>query len=76
MKAGHVIGLVLWRGGLLLVAAVLLYESMRWVLQFIDLPVQLGVGIALVAAGVLLVVISLIAERVRDYRIEGEIRHD
>jgi hypothetical protein len=71
VKVGHVIGLVLWRGGLLLVAAVLLYESTSWLLQFIDLPVQLGVGLALVATGVLLVLISLIAERVRDYRAEG-----
>jgi len=71
MKSAHVIGLILWRGGLLLVGVVLLYELTSWVLQFVDLPVQLGVGLGLMATGVVLVLISVIAERVRDDGIEA-----
>jgi len=71
LKLAHVIGLVLWRGGLLLVGVVLLYELASWVLQFVDLPVQLGVGLGLVATGVVFVLISMIAERVRDYGVEA-----
>jgi hypothetical protein len=76
LKVSHIIGLLLWRGGLVTVAAVLLYESVSWLLRFVDLPVQLGVGIGLVGTGVLLVLASLIAERVREYRTEGESLRD
>jgi hypothetical protein len=76
MKVIHVLGLVLWRGGILVVAAVLLYESVSWILRFVDLPVQLGVGLGLVTTGGLLVLVSLIAERVQDYRAEGDVRRD
>lgn len=76
MKVSHVIGLLLWRGGLVTVATVLLYESVSWLLRFVDLPVQLAVGFGLVGTGVLLVLVSLIAERVSEYRTEGEALRD
>lgn len=76
MKVSHVIGLLLWRGGLVTVATVLLYESVSWLLRFVDLPVPLEVGVGLVGTGVLLVLVSLIAERVSEYRTEGEALRD
>lgn len=74
MRKSQVIGLILWRGGLLFVASVLLYEGAWWLLFFVDVPAQLKVGIGLAIAGSVLVLASLIAERIADARREGDLR--
>ncbi len=74
MRRIHVVGLLLWRGGLVLVAAVALFEAARWLLRFVDLPAQLEIGSGLVLAGMVLVLVSLVLERAREYRAEGDLR--
>ena len=74
MRRIHIVGLLLWRGGLLLVVAVALFEVARWVLRFVDLPAQLEIGSGLMLAGLVLVFVSLVIERARDYRTEGHLR--
>ena len=74
MRRIHVVGLLLWRGGLVLAAAVALFEAARWLLRFADLPAQLEIGSGLVLAGLVLVLLSLVIERARDYRMEGHLR--
>ncbi|MHC5064229.1 MAG: hypothetical protein ACYTG5_09665 [Planctomycetota bacterium] len=74
MRKSQMIGLILWRGGLLFVAAALLYEGARWALFFLDIPDQIKVGLGLAIAGAILVVLSFIAERIVDARAEGELR--
>jgi len=73
MRASHLIGLLLWRGGLLLVAVYLFFTAAGYLLRFVDLPAQLEVGFGLAAAGMALIVISLIAERIQDRRVEGDL---
>lgn len=70
MRAIHVIGLILWRGGLLLAGGALLYQAARFVLRFIEVPVALEVGLALGIAGFVFVMASLVAERIQDARRE------
>jgi hypothetical protein len=72
MKRTHLLGLLLWRGGLLMVGAFLLIEGARWLLRFVDLPVPVEIGGGLVLAGIGLVLASLIVERVADARAERE----
>lgn len=74
MRKSQVIGLILWRGGSLFVASLLLYEGAWRLLQFIDIPMQLKVGIVLTIVGSLLVLLSLLAERITDARKEGDLR--
>ena len=64
-------GVLLWRGGLLLAAVAGLVETMRWLLRFIDVPREISFGLGMFLAGFALFVISLIAERVHDIRVEG-----
>lgn len=63
MKKTHVVGLLLWRSGLLLAGSYTAVRAARWVLRFVDLPVQIEVGLGLVLAGAVLVLASLL-ERV------------
>jgi hypothetical protein len=70
MRPIYVFGLILWRGGLLLAGATALVLTARWLLRFIDLPLQLELGVGIVAAGVVLVLVSLILERARALREE------
>jgi hypothetical protein len=74
MRAPHLLGLFLWRGGLLLAGVAAAVESMRLLLRFVDLPDQLEIGVALVLAGAALVLLSLILERAADRRLEGDLR--
>ncbi len=71
MKKAQVLGLVLWRGGLLLVGATTFYYAARQVLVFVDLPVALQVATSLALAGVGLVLVSMIMENLEDARSEG-----
>ena len=63
-------GLLLWRGGTLFVAAFVAYEAVHLVLQFVDVPGQLAVALALAGAGFLLVLVSLVWERIAEARTE------
>jgi hypothetical protein len=72
MRRAHVLGLLLWRGGTMLVLGTVLFEGGRWLLRFFKVPVELEVGFGMLIAGLALVVLSLVLERWRDYRGEGE----
>jgi hypothetical protein len=74
MRPIHLIGLILWRGGILLAAVTTAIESVRLLLRFVDLPVELELGVAFVLAGLALVLVSLVLERLRDSRSEGPLR--
>ena len=73
MRATQTLGLMLWRGGLLLAGGAALWEGLSLALRFVDLPVQVEVGLGLLVAGALFVASSLIAERVTDARTEGDL---
>lgn len=73
MRRTQLLGLLLWRGGLLLVVVTGLFEGARLLLRFVDLPVQLEIGFGLGAAGAALVVTSFVMERVQDLRAEGDL---
>lgn len=74
MRWTHLVGLALWRGGLLLVGGAALYEGAGFVLRFVDFPAQVEFGVGLGLAGAALVLLSLVLERVRDARHEGDLR--
>lgn len=67
-------GLLLWRFGLLVAGATALYRTTRFFMKFIDLPLQLELGASLVASGFVLVIVSLVMERIVDSRSEGDLR--
>lgn len=73
MRGIQLIGLMLWRGGLLLVASYALFRIARIVLRHADVPPQIQVGLALASAGAVLVIASLVVERMADRREEGEL---
>lgn len=73
VKSAQLVGLLLWRGGLLLIGAWALFEAARWFLRFVDLPLQLEIGLGLLIAGCALVVLSVILERIQDRRGEGDL---
>ena len=71
MKRTHQLGLVLWRGGLLLAIGYVSYGRIRAVLSIAD--DQLEVAIAILLIGLLFVLLSVIIEQVRDARVEREV---
>lgn len=66
MKPAHALGLVLWRAGLLIAGGYLLFLALRSILRITD-PV-LEVGVALVFAGGLFVLASVVREQIEDAR--------
>jgi len=70
----QVVGALLWRGGALLAAVAVLFESVRWILRLVDVPTEMRIGLGLLIAGFLLVMLSLIVERIHDIRAEGRLR--
>ena len=74
MNKTQVAGALLWRGGLLLAAAAALFESARWILRVVDIPPQLEIGFGLLLSGFVLVMVSLIVERIKDSRLESDLR--
>lgn len=66
MKRIHVVGLVLWRGGLLMVAGYVSYVAVRAVLSITD--AWLEVAIAILLTGVFFVFLSVLGERIQDER--------
>jgi hypothetical protein len=73
MRVLRLAGLILWRSGLLLVGGYVLFQAARLALRFVELPLELEVGAGLVLAGLGLVLVSLIWERVLDAREEGDL---
>jgi len=57
----------------MLAGATGLYRMTKLLLRFIELPLQLEIGIGLVFAGAVLFMVSLIMERVVDARLEGDL---
>lgn len=72
-RSVHLAGLLLWRGGLLLVGGYSLFHGARTLVRLVALPWELEVGLALGLAGLALVMASLVAERIVDARREGEL---
>lgn len=72
MRPAHVLGLLLWRGGSMLILGTVLFEAGRWALRFFKVPLELEVGFGMLIAGLALVVLSLVLERWHDYRDERE----
>lgn len=69
-------GIVLWRGGLAFVAAYALYQGAWQALRRMDWPPQVTTGASLALAGLGLVMVSLVLERLRDARAEGDLLDD
>ena len=70
------IGYVLWRGGLYFTGAYTAYLGSRWILEAlleIGIPAQIVTGIALMLGGLIMVMASLVVERVEDAKIEGDL---
>ena len=75
MRKTQVVGLLLWRGGLLLAGGSALYLAVRYGLGFlrffgIFVPLLAEVGLGIGITGFLLVVLSLVLERIQDARRE------
>lgn len=75
MRKTHVIGLILWRGGLLLVGGYVLYCAVQYALRIcrlfgLHIPVALEIGLGLIIAGLLFILFSIIIERIQDARRE------
>jgi hypothetical protein len=68
MKLTHYLGLLLWRGGVVLVAGYIGYYALRVVLKITDAQLELAVAVLL--TGVLLVFASVLFERIQDAREE------
>ena len=66
-------GLLMWRAGLLLAGGTVVYNSIQLILRWIDLPLQLEIGLGLVMTGVVFVALSFVMERVVDSRAEGDL---
>ncbi len=73
MRRFHLVGLVLWRGGLLLLAGYALLEIVRWILRFYEVDPLVEIGLGLTLVGFLFVLVSLIMERLQDARAEGSL---
>jgi hypothetical protein len=70
MRGLQLIGLLLWRGGVLLIVVTAVVLGLRALLAVWSPPVLVEVGLLLVLGGIVLVMISLILERVQDVRAE------
>lgn len=72
----RMVGVVLWRGGLAFVAAYTFYWGSWRLIRMLDWPAQITVGLAVASAGLGLVMVSLVMERVRAARTEGDLLDD
>ena len=73
-KSTQLAGLLLWRFGLMLAGATALYRTAKFLMTFVDLPLQLEIGIGFLICGAFLFLLSLVMERVVDMRNEGDLR--
>ena len=68
----QMVGFLCWRAGLLLVSGYSLFRVARYLVAYVDLPVQLEVGFALGLAGGVMVLVSVILEQGADERSARE----
>jgi len=68
MKKTHLLGLALWRGGVILAGGYLAYQGLRMLLSFTD--AQLELAVAILVTGILFVFASVVGERIQDLRSE------
>jgi len=68
MRWIHFVGLVLWRGGALLVGGYLAYQLLRLVLTITD--AQLEAAVAIFLTGFVMVALSVLVEQIGDSRKE------
>ena len=66
MNPTHRLGLILWRTGILIVGGYFAFLALRLILRIAD-PV-LEIGVALVLAGGLFVLVSVVREQIEDAR--------
>ena len=77
-STGTLVGLILWRGGVYFTSGYLAYVGSRWILTLlleVGIPAQVLMSAALIAGGVLLILISVVVERVVDARAEASLRN-
>ena len=74
MNKTQMVGALLWRGGALLAGVAALFESVRWILRLVDVPTEMRIGLGLLIVGFVLVLGSLIVERIQDFRVESDLR--
>lgn len=67
-------GLLLWRFGILLASATAIYRTAKFLLRYVDLPLQLEIGIGLMFAGAVFFMASVLMEQLADGRREPD-RH-
>jgi len=70
------VGYVLWRGGLYFTGAYTAYLGSRWILDAlleVGIPAQIVTGIALMLGGFIMIIASLVVERVEDAKLEGDL---
>jgi hypothetical protein len=71
MNKTQAVGVILWRGGALLAVAWGFFETGRLIVRLWDVPTQVEIALGLIISGFLMVVATLIVERVREYRAES-----
>ena len=72
------VGLVLWRGGVYFVAGYLAFIGSRWIIAVlieVGIPAPVLASASLIAGGFILVIISVIVERIQDARSESELKN-
>ena len=74
MTKTQILGLFLWRAGLLLVGSYSVLRLARLALTRLDLPAVLDWGLGLIATGTIFVAISFILERSADMKAEGGLK--
>lgn len=68
MRGIHLLGLILWRGGTLLVGGYLAFQLLKQVLTFTD--TQLETAVAIFLTGLIMVFLSILIEQIQDSRKE------
>lgn len=77
-STGTLVGLILWRGGVYFTSGYLAFVGARWILVVllsVGVPTRLLVAASLAGGGMLLVLVSVIVERVQDARAESGLRN-
>ena len=73
MQRTQLVGLLLWRVGLIVAGGWAGFEVARSLLRFVDFPAQIEIGLGLGFVGFAFVMLSLILERIADRRLEGDL---
>lgn len=68
MRGIHLVGLTLWRGGVLLVGGYMAFQLLRLVLTITDM--QLETAVAVFLTGLAMVALSVLVEQIEDSREE------